>query len=113
MSQYVPYLKLTKTEQDAIHQWLNAHGIDHNDVPEYGPIAYDIARGEWSIDRFKRRNGAFYLDGGVMARETVRFKGVDDLPWRSQGCGCDRAQTIAQPAETVRAGTGGASAGMG
>jgi len=113
MSQYVPYVKLTKTEQEAIHQWLSAHGIDHNDVPADGPIAYDVASGEWSVDRLKRRNGTFYLDGTAPARETVRFRGADDLPWRSQGCGCDKAQTIAQPAETVRAGTGGVGAGTG
>lgn len=76
------YFDLTPDEQNAIHQWLNDHGIDHRDVPINTTFAYDNQTGEWTIDRYLRNaDGHLYRDGDGPAHETVTFKGTRELPW--------------------------------
>jgi hypothetical protein len=87
MAQPVPYLALSRDEQEAIHTWLADHGIDHLTVPAESTFAYEDATGEWTIRVFRRNEaGAFYVDPATrdIADEHVTFKGTRPLPWRTQ-----------------------------
>ncbi len=79
----VPYLDLSGAEQEAIHDWLTEHGVDHTQVPVGISWTLDAGTGEWCIPIFPRKDGRFFLrDGDELAVETVRRVGKRPLPWR-------------------------------
>jgi hypothetical protein len=86
MSHRKPYMDLTTTERDAIHQWLDDHGVDHRHVPADTQFTYDDEAQLWTVDTFKvNAEGKHYLDGAnTIARETVQFAETRPLPWPMQ-----------------------------
>lgn len=44
-----PYLALTPDQKQALHAWLNDHGVDHKRVPIYADFERDDTTSEWRI----------------------------------------------------------------
>ncbi len=78
----IPYQFLSDDEREALHAWVELHGVDHTTVPIEGPISFDASTSEWLIEVFKQRDGNSYLDeDGQVAREVLRRPHRADLPW--------------------------------
>lgn len=87
MSEYVEYLDLSDIDREAVHAWVDNHGIDHNDVPLDG-IRFDTETGEYVITVYDRAAGGNrYLNvAGSPATYEIRRPAQPLLPWpKSEG----------------------------
>lgn len=81
----VPYEWLYADEREALHAWVDAHGITHTRVPIDALVELDEATGEWRIEVHALRNGRPYVEGegddAVAVRRVVRRVSRGPLPW--------------------------------
>lgn len=81
----VPYHWLYKDECEALHAWVDAHGITHTRVPVDALIELDEATGEWRIEVHALRDGRPYVEGegddAEVVRHVLRRVSRGPLPW--------------------------------
>lgn len=82
MSGYVEYLDLSDVDREAVHAWVDNHGINHKDVPLDG-IRFDTETDEYVITVYDRTaSGNWYVDEhGEPVTFEVRRPAQPLLPW--------------------------------
>ena len=81
---FVPYRDMGDEERDELHDWFDAHGVAHRQIP-VEPTMHLDDEGWWHVEIYSvNPDGRRYVgEGGVPARHWVTFEPKSPIPWRT------------------------------